>query len=318
MDNTICAACGKGGDSLKTCTACKAVKYCSVSCQKQHRQNHKKECKKRAAELFDEALFKQPPPKEDCPICFLTMPHRSQQSYMSCCATTICAGCDFANRVVRSNETCPFCRKGGAGDDEEYIKRIKLRIASNDAEAMYLLGCHYANGDMGLPQDSNKAMELWFQAAELGSNAAHCALGKSYYRGEGVEMDMKKSKYHLEIAAMAGDEDARYNLGALEAEIGNINRAIKHWMIAATAGEDLSMKAIKEALGHGHVTKDEYEKTLRGFIVSVKETRSEDRDNAAAALKTYFVKAVTSGDRDEAAAASSGSGRFHVLSTDHL
>jgi hypothetical protein len=35
---------------------------------------HKKECKERAAELHDEALFKDPPAKEDCPICFLPMP----------------------------------------------------------------------------------------------------------------------------------------------------------------------------------------------------------------------------------------------------
>jgi hypothetical protein len=35
---------------------------------------HKKLCKQRAAELHDEALFKEPPPKEDCPICFLPMP----------------------------------------------------------------------------------------------------------------------------------------------------------------------------------------------------------------------------------------------------
>ena len=53
-------------------------------------------------------------------------------------------------------------------------------------------------------------------------------------------------------------------------------------MIAATAGNDLSMKAIKEALGHGHMTKDEYEKALRGYIVSGREVRSEDRDKAAA------------------------------------
>jgi hypothetical protein len=53
-----CAGC-KGGDGLKTCTACKLVKYCSVACQKSHRPKHKQECKKRAAELHDEALFKE-------------------------------------------------------------------------------------------------------------------------------------------------------------------------------------------------------------------------------------------------------------------
>jgi hypothetical protein len=50
------------------------VKYCNVNCQKNHWPTHKKECKRRAAELRDEALFKDPPPKEDCPICFVTMP----------------------------------------------------------------------------------------------------------------------------------------------------------------------------------------------------------------------------------------------------
>src|SRR6056300_476560 len=65
--------CGKGeGCQLKKCSACKMVQYCSVDCQKAHRPQHKRECKKRAAEIFDKDLFKQPPQKEDCPICFLT------------------------------------------------------------------------------------------------------------------------------------------------------------------------------------------------------------------------------------------------------
>ena len=49
-----CASCGKTelfGVKLKFCTACKLVKYCGVECQKNHRPEHKKACKKRAAEL---------------------------------------------------------------------------------------------------------------------------------------------------------------------------------------------------------------------------------------------------------------------------
>ena len=53
---------------------CKLVRYCNVACQKNHWLKHKKKCKERAAELRDEALFKVPPAKEDCPICFLPMP----------------------------------------------------------------------------------------------------------------------------------------------------------------------------------------------------------------------------------------------------
>ena len=58
----VCANCGQeGGDGvkLKNCTACLLVKYCGVECQKAHRKQHKKACKKRAAELEDERLYGQ-------------------------------------------------------------------------------------------------------------------------------------------------------------------------------------------------------------------------------------------------------------------
>jgi hypothetical protein len=72
--NACCAQCGfVGGASLKVCKACMGVKYCNAVCQKNHWATHKKQCKLRAAELRDEALFKDPPAKEDCPICFLPM-----------------------------------------------------------------------------------------------------------------------------------------------------------------------------------------------------------------------------------------------------
>jgi len=75
---SVCANCGKGeeaGINLKACTACKLVKYCNRECQITHRPQHKRECKKRAKELHDEKLFKQPPPEEeDCPICMERLP----------------------------------------------------------------------------------------------------------------------------------------------------------------------------------------------------------------------------------------------------
>ena len=76
--NSCCAECGKeegtGGVNLKTCKSCMIVKYCGAACQRNHWATHKKTCKQRAAEIRDEALFKDPPPKKDCPICFLPMP----------------------------------------------------------------------------------------------------------------------------------------------------------------------------------------------------------------------------------------------------
>ena len=50
-----CASCGKQSNALKTCTACKSVKYCGRECQTAHRKEHRKACKKRARELAEEA-----------------------------------------------------------------------------------------------------------------------------------------------------------------------------------------------------------------------------------------------------------------------
>ena len=74
--NSMCANCGKGEESsgdLKACTVCKMVKYCDRECQIAHRPQHKTACKKRAAELRDEKLFKEHAP-EECPICMLPLP----------------------------------------------------------------------------------------------------------------------------------------------------------------------------------------------------------------------------------------------------
>ena len=74
------AAAGKGV-SLKACKSCMLARYCNANCQKNHWPKHKKACKERAAEIHDEALFKDPPAKEDCPICFLPMPVKLISSF---------------------------------------------------------------------------------------------------------------------------------------------------------------------------------------------------------------------------------------------
>ena len=58
------------------------VKYCNIPCQQNHWAKHKKMCKHCATKLPDKDLFKNPPPKEDCPICFLPMPGK-----LVCCVS---------------------------------------------------------------------------------------------------------------------------------------------------------------------------------------------------------------------------------------
>jgi hypothetical protein len=115
-----CASCGTAevdDIKLKTCTACKLVRYCSVTCQKEHRPQHKRACKKRVAELREELLFQQPESDHngDCPICLLPLSiHPRNSTMMPCCSKLICNGCSYANQKREREEglerLCPFCR----------------------------------------------------------------------------------------------------------------------------------------------------------------------------------------------------------------
>jgi len=193
----VCANCGKGEEStsdLKKCAACLSVKYCCRDCQIAHRPQHKKECKRRAAELHEEALFKEVEP-EDCPVCIVRLPLlETGSTYMSCCGKVICSGCAYApvyddkgNRI--RERTCPFCRTPAPASDEETVNRLKKRADGGDAESICMMGCYYGNGHYGFPQDYSKTLELWRRAAELGHAEACSKIGSAYYHGKGVERD---------------------------------------------------------------------------------------------------------------------------------
>ena len=203
---------------------------------------------------------------------------------MSCCGKLICSGCIHA--VARTRKTdiplCPFCRTPAPESDGEINKRMQKRVEVNDATAIYTLGFYYSQGKHGLPQDWAKANDLYCKSGELGCARAYHCLGRSYADGRGFEMDKKKAKYYWEIAAMNGDAQARIELGGIEFEQGNYDRAYKHYMIAARGGFDMSLKKVGEGYKDGYVTKDEYANTLRAYQCSVDEMKSKQRDIAAA------------------------------------
>ena len=118
---------------------------------------------------------------------------------------------------------------------------------------------------MGMPQDMTKAQELFLTAGELGCSDAYYNLGYSYKMGNGVEVDQKKARHFYELAAMSGNVGARHNLGCVEGEAGNYNRAMKHFMLSAKAGYKDSLDKVKEGFMKGIVTKEEYANTLRAY-----------------------------------------------------
>jgi hypothetical protein len=301
-----CAECGVvGGSSLKVCKPCMSVKYCNAACQRKHWATHKKLCKQRAAELHDEALFNDPPPKEECPICFLPMPNnlincaslppatrlsvpindfasaneeladKVMDVYYPCCGKRVCGGCIHSSiKTFLKNAKCPFCNSG-TGNDQVSLERTKKRVEANDPNSMCLLAQDYYHGGKGLQQDRTKAMELYVRAADLGSRGANHNLAHIYREGG----DLKKAKFHCEAAAMAGHVDARFNLGIMELESGNMERAIKHWTIAASAGEYKAMHNLRGFfIEKGWISGESIDSILIAYNNSCAEMRSEARD----------------------------------------
>ena len=279
-----CAACGKegDGDSMNTCNKCDLVKYCNAACKKKHRKTHKKKCERRVVELYDEKLFKEPPPPEECPICMLPLPLAANQiTFHSCCGKDICNGCIR----VMDNILCAFCRTPGAKSAEEEVERLKKLMEKGNPSAYNNLAGYYAEGTMGLPQDWTKANELWLKAGGLGCAGAYFNLGNTYSFGRGVEADEEKAKHYWELAAVNGSVWARYNLGNNEYRTGNNQRAYKHYLIAAGAGFKLSLDIVKSGFRSGIITKDEYANALRSYQKSQDDIKSDARDKARAVYK---------------------------------
>ncbi len=280
----VCASCGKVAVDeikLKKC-ACNLVKYCSVDCQKNHRQQHKKICKRRLAEIRDATLLKQPEKSHmgDCPLCCLPMSLDVTRSNMSdCCCEIICSGCSYTNSKrefeAGLEPRCPFCREPAAKSMEEADKRIMERIKKNDPAALWHMGKRrYDQGDY------DGAFEYMSKAAGFGHAGAHFNLACSYNEGKGVEKNDKKAVYHWEEAAIGGHPMARHNLAATEASNGRLERAMNYFIIAASLGYDMSLDVLKECFQTGHISKADLDAALRAHHAALSAVKSPQREEA--------------------------------------
>ena len=317
-DMTCCASCGiaeNDGIKLKTCTACKSVRYCSIKCQKDHRLHHKRECKKRAEESRDEVLFRQPESSHlgDCEICCqpLLLDER-KSTLMPCCSKMVCNSCDMRNRMTEvdrapspdvstlasiltqseSAETNPF---RNIATLFKSMPRAELRCpfcrqprSLNDQEKIekMLMKRIEVNDPVAMCKmgkqryregDYSTAFEWYTKAAGLGDTGAHYLLSCLFLKGEGVEKDKKKSIYHMEQAAIGGHPSARHYLGIIEGSNGRRERAAKHWIIASKLGHDDSINSLRGFNEKGYVSKEDFSEALRGHQAAAEATKSPYR-----------------------------------------
>ena len=184
--------------------------------------------------------------------------------------------------MLPRKETCPTVHFAEPipDNDADKLAMVQARAAKKDPAAITHLGVQYFGGQFGLQKDELRAVELWTEAAELGSVQALYNLGISYYFGEGVEVDKTKGAEFHAKAAMQGHVHSRHNLGHFEVEKGNNDRAVKNYLISAKMGYKLSLEMIKKMFISGEATKAQYAEALKGYQDAVEGMKSHDRDEA--------------------------------------
>ena len=253
--------------------------------------------KKLEVELKGAYLFAPLPPTEDCAICLVPLPHvKFETCYQACCGNIICKACYIENKasIDKQNEkksagkklafACPFCREPKPSPDEEFAQ-LQARCLQNDHNALTVMSGVHRNGEYGQPKNDLKALDCYIRAAELGSPESCNNIGTSYNEGNGVSVDKKRASLFERIGALRGSVVARHNIGCFEYMSGNHEIAIRHWKIAAEAGYQDSLTAIRKiynadgkAPGKEFISKECMDFAYRACHEAQMEVKSEERE----------------------------------------
>ena len=255
--------------------------------------------KKLEEELKGKDLFAPLPPTEDCAICLVPLSRIITESrYQACCGNEICKACHRENKesINKQNEentgkkialTCPFCREPEPTTGLGFLRQLQSRCLKNDHIAFTSMGASYRGGNYcGTPKDDLKSLDCFIQAVELGSPEACCSIANGYREGNGVSVNEERAALFSQVGALRGDIAARHNIGWSEYyDSGNHEIAIRHWKIAAEAGHQLSLDALKEIYnadgkmpGKEFIKKEYLESIYRAGHDAQMEVKTEERE----------------------------------------
>ena len=249
-------------------------------------------------ETKDIDLFAPITEREECPICMLVLPLYGV-TFFPCCGKRICDGC--TNKVTDAEKNgkplhelkCAFCQQLmiHIHDPKSEIKALKRLLKKNNCDAFMQMSSHYERGD-GVFQSDTKALEMRIRAAELGNPNAYAIIGNYYRQGKGVEQDKSKTLEYLKVAAKKGSIEAHQTLARCNVRNGNFDKGMRHWRVAASAGDQDSMDDLMKAYKAKLLSKEELTQTLRAFQTSSNELKSKDRDEARVISKEWEEKSI--------------------------
>lgn len=111
---------------------------------------------------------------------------------------------------------------------------LRKLAEQGEAEAQFMLGTLYRNGD-GVLQNDKQAVE-WFQrAADQGYVRALSALGSSYWAGRGVHQDYAQAYFWYQLALAEGDPNSKSLLEGIATQltreqVASIRQQAEAWL----------------------------------------------------------------------------------------
>lgn len=183
----------------------------------------------------------------------------------------------------------------------ENTQLLRAAAERGEAEAQYLLGLQYREGD-GIDRSPAEAEKWLSRAAGAGSVEAQAALG-ALQAASGDQDKLAEAAKWLLTAADRGNAEAMQNLGALYREhpgmSGDPLAALRWYVQAATAGQPAAARAVAELYARGQgVARD-------GALALHWYRRAAELGDAPAKLLFGRVEAVTqavTADPDQALA----------------
>ena len=254
--NEECANCAVNSVKLFSCSRCRNIKYCSISCQTQHwKEDHKIYCKSHNTERNNDGKYIQGK-IYNCAICYDDID--KSELMTTECYHNFHKKCII--EVYKTDNKCPLCRMNLSlqvndiikkleelytKDKEKYKKLIEKLIESlkqlanrNNPKAQFELGVIYLK-EKFLKSNNKTGIEYLIKAANQGLLDAQINLGNLYYYGNGNGIDQNyilAYKYY----SMAAEQDhtiSQSQIGCLyylgQGVIKNYEMAFKYYYLAA-------------------------------------------------------------------------------------
>ncbi len=168
------------------------------------------------------------------------------------------------------------------GNQTEAVKYFRLAAQQGYADAQYVLGACYYDGN-GVTQDYTEAVKYYRLAAQLGHASAQYNLGVCYEKGNGVTQDDTEAVRYYRLAAQQGDALAQYNLGNCyyngNGVTQNYTEAVKYYRLAAQLGYAKAQYNLGTCYAKGNGVTQDYTEAVKYYRLAAQQGQASAQYN---------------------------------------